>query len=93
MNKLDNARRVQVIRCLVEGNSIRSTVRITGVAKNTVVKLLVDIGGACAFHHDKLTHYLSFEPVDEILTSVYNILNLCGTTHSQRFTVVEAPSL
>ena len=32
-------------------------------------------------------------PVDEILTSVYNILNLCGTTHSQRFTVVEAPSL
>lgn len=33
---------------LVEGNSIRSTVRMTGVAKNSVVKLLVDLGRACA---------------------------------------------
>jgi IS1 family transposase len=33
---------------LVEGNSIRATVRITGVAKNTVAKLLIDLGRACA---------------------------------------------
>lgn len=47
MNTLKNERRAAVVRCLVEGNSIRSTVRITGVAKNTVTKLLVDLGNAC----------------------------------------------
>jgi hypothetical protein len=39
-NILDSEKRAQVINCLVEGNSIRATVRLTGVAKNTVVKLL-----------------------------------------------------
>lgn len=48
MNRMDTARRAQVIRCLVEGNSINSTVRMTGVAKNTVLKLLVEIGEACS---------------------------------------------
>lgn len=52
MNRLDNSRRAVVIRCLVEGNSIRSTVRMTGVAKNTVTKLLVEIGSACAAYQD-----------------------------------------
>ena len=52
MNSLDNAKRAQVIRCLIDGCSIRATVRLTGVAKNTVTKLLVDMGCACAdFHH------------------------------------------
>jgi IS1 family transposase len=52
MNRADTARRVQVIKCLCEGMSIRSTVRITGAAKNTVVKLLCDMGCAYAdFHH------------------------------------------
>lgn len=54
MNKLDNRRRAQVIAALVEGNSIRSTVRMTGVAKNTVLKLLADIGVACAEYKDKV---------------------------------------
>ena len=53
MNRIEDARRVQVVRCLVEGNSIRATVRITGVAKNTVTKLLVDLGTACADYHDE----------------------------------------
>ena len=52
MNRLDNAARVQVVKCLVEGNSIRATVRMTGAAKNTVTKLLVDLGTACADYHD-----------------------------------------
>jgi IS1 family transposase len=54
VNKLDTRERAQIIRALVEGNSIRSTVRITGFAKNTVTKLLVDLGMACAkyqFNH------------------------------------------
>jgi len=42
----------RVIAALVEGNSIRSTVRLTGVAKNTVIKLLLDLADACAAYHD-----------------------------------------
>jgi IS1 family transposase len=53
MNRLQSWERAQIIRCLVEGNSIRSTVRITGYAKNTVTKLLVDIGKACAAYQDE----------------------------------------
>jgi hypothetical protein len=53
VNRLSNADRVRVITSLVEGNSIRSTVRMTGVAKNTVAKLLVDIGRACSEYQDK----------------------------------------
>src|SRR4051812_28575749 len=48
MNKLSPERRAAVISALVEGCSVRSTVRLTGVAKNTVLKLLVDAGTACA---------------------------------------------
>ena len=53
MKQLTTSQRAQVIRCLVEGNSIRSTVRITGIAKNTIVKLLGEIGCACAAYHNK----------------------------------------
>jgi IS1 family transposase len=47
MNTLSHESRSLVIRCLVEGNSIRSTTRISGVAKNTIQKLTVDVGEAC----------------------------------------------
>lgn len=53
MNRLTTVQRAQVVRCLCEGNSIRSTVRIIGVAKNTVVKLLCEMGCACADYHHK----------------------------------------
>src|SRR3990170_4463429 len=53
MNKLSPERRAQVISALVEGNSIRATCRMTGAAKNTVVKLLNDLGEACAQYHDE----------------------------------------
>src|SRR3990170_4178670 len=53
MNKLSTERRVAVVRALIEGNSIRATVRITGAAKDTVTKLLVDLGAACAKYHDE----------------------------------------
>jgi transposase-like protein len=46
MNKLSLERQAQIIRVLCEGNSIRSTARITGTAINTVVKLLRDVGAA-----------------------------------------------
>lgn len=53
MNKLPIEKKVQIIKLLVEGNSIRATTRIVDVSKNTVAKLLVDIGRACQqFHND-----------------------------------------
>jgi IS1 family transposase len=53
MNKLTNDERVKVVAALVEGNSIRSTSRMTGIARNTVTKLLVDLGQACMRYHDE----------------------------------------
>lgn len=52
MNRLSRQQRIQIISALVEGNSIRATVRMTGVSKNTVTKLLVDAGIAAAAYHD-----------------------------------------
>lgn len=52
MNRLSAEKRAQIIGCLVEGNSIRATVRMTGAAKNTITKLLVDLGEACAEYQD-----------------------------------------
>ena len=46
MKQLSREQRAAVVRCLVEGNSIRSTVRITGVSKNTIQKLTRDLGEA-----------------------------------------------
>ena len=72
MNKLDNAKRIQVVSALVEGNSIRATVRMTGVAKNTIAKLLVELGAACAEYMDKVMVNLSCERIqcDEIWSFV-----------------------
>jgi len=52
MNCLDSKTRAQIVNCLIEGCSIRATCRMTGAAKNTVVKLLADMGTACATFHD-----------------------------------------
>lgn len=48
MNRLDSKKRSEVIRLLVEGMSVNSTVRVTGVSKPTILKLLADLGKACA---------------------------------------------
>ena len=53
--------------------SIRSTVRVTGVAKNTIAKLLIDLGDACSDYQDKALRNLPsrrFE-IDEIWEFVY----------------------
>jgi|HubBroStandDraft_4_1064222.scaffolds.fasta_scaffold00042_5 IS1 family transposase len=47
MNRLPLEKRVQVLAALCEGASIRATCRMTGAAKNTVVKLLAEVGDAC----------------------------------------------
>jgi IS1 family transposase len=53
MNRLDIAAQARVISCLIEGCSIRATVRMTGAAKNTVVKLLAEIGCASVAYHNR----------------------------------------
>jgi len=67
MNRLDTTRRTQVIRCLIEGCSINSTVRMTGIAKNTVLKLLVEIGSACSGFLDATMRNLPCERSVELL--------------------------
>ncbi len=52
MNKLTAQRKAQVISALVEGNSMRSVVRMTGVAKGTISRLLVEVGTACREYQD-----------------------------------------
>lgn len=55
MNRLDNKTRRAIVSALVEGCSIRATVRMTGAAKGTVLKLLADLGRVCAeYQHDAL---------------------------------------
>jgi hypothetical protein len=47
MNTLNKAKKEQVIAALVEGNSIRATVRMTGASKNAIARLMAKLGPAC----------------------------------------------
>lgn len=73
MNQLPLERRIAVVAALTEGNSIRSTVRLTGVAKNTITKLLAELGQACAQYMDRTLRNLTCKRVqcDEIWSFVY----------------------
>ena len=73
MNRLDTQRRAQILHLLVEGNSLRATSRIVGVSINTVTKLLVDAGRACATFHDQTVTGIRAQRVqcDEIWSFCY----------------------
>jgi IS1 family transposase len=73
MNKLSIARRAHVVSCLVEGNSIRATARMTDVSKPTILKLLADLGAACAKYQDETIRNVRTRrvQVDEIWQFVY----------------------
>jgi IS1 family transposase len=68
MNRLNIARQAQVISALVEGTSVNATVRMTGVAKHTILKLLADLGTACAEYQDRTFRNLTCRRIqcDEI---------------------------
>src|SRR2546425_5776393 len=53
MNRLPIEKRAAILGMLVEGNSLRATSRLADVSINTVTKLLVDLGEACAEYHHK----------------------------------------
>lgn len=73
MNQLPIEKRTQIITLLVEGNSLRSTSRISGCSINTVTKLLVDVGIACQAYHSEAVKEVNAKRVqcDEIWAFVY----------------------
>lgn len=73
MNKLPLKTRVTILNMLVEGSSMRSICRVTGVSINTVSKLLEDAGRACAAFHDATVRNVQSEDVqcDEIWSFIY----------------------
>ncbi len=74
MNKLPLEKRVQILSMLVEDSSMRSISRVVGVSINTVTKLLVDAGNACAAYHDEHVRGLTCKRVqcDEIWSFCYS---------------------
>ena len=73
MNKLSIEKRTQAITALVEGNSIRATCRMTGMAKGTVTRLLASVGAACAEYQNKHLRNLPCQTIqcDEIWSFCY----------------------
>lgn len=73
MNKLPLEKRAQILHLLCEGNSIRAVTRLTGISKNTVTKLLIDAGKACASYHDEYVRDVKAKrvQVDEIWAFCY----------------------
>ncbi len=73
MNVLSKEKRAQIIAALVEGNSIRSIVRMTGASKNTIAKLLVELGAACSDYMNRTLVNLTCKRVqcDETWSFIY----------------------
>ena len=102
MNKLSMDKKVAVITALVEGCSVRSTSRLTGVAKGTIIRLLEEVGTACAAFQDVALRNIKAEriQIDEIWSFVgckqKNVtvekieVGICGETWT--FAAIEAQS-
>jgi IS1 family transposase len=73
MNRLSNDDRAKILHLLCEGMSIRAITRLTGASKNTVSKLLIDAGKACAAYHDANVRNVKAArvQVDEIWSFTY----------------------
>jgi IS1 family transposase len=73
MNKLTSEDRARILHLLCEGQSIRAITRLTGASKNTVTKLLIDAGNACAAYHDANVRNVKAKriQVDEIWSFTY----------------------
>lgn len=87
MNKLSREKRIRVLSALLEGNSIRATCRMTGVAKNTIVKLLTDVGRVCQRYHDERVRDLRPAQVqcDEIWAFCYAKRKNVPTEHQGEY--------
>lgn len=68
MNRLGTEDRARILTVLSEGMGINAACRVTGASKNTVLKLLADVGQACALYQDNVMRNLTIKQVqvDEI---------------------------
>jgi IS1 family transposase len=101
-NVISTAKKIAVISALVEGCSVRSTVRMTGVSKGAVLRLLVSVGNACAEYQDRVIRNVAAKrvQVDEIwsfvgckeknVTAEKMETGICGDVWT--FTAIEAQS-
>lgn len=102
MNRLSTADRARVVASLVEGNSIRATVRMTGVAKNTIVKLLVELGDASSKFHKvmqlcprhRLAQHLGHREIRPVSCRSHEaLLSLRFARHQSRFEIFSTSSM
>ena len=73
MNKLSTVKRAKILNMLVEGMSMRAASRVAEVSINTVTKLMVEAGEACAAYHDEAVRNVTADKVqcDEIWAFCY----------------------
>ena len=73
MNRLNKQKQIQILSALVEGNSLRATARMCNVAFNTVLKLVPEIGAACAEYQNRVCRNLTSKRIqcDEIWSFCY----------------------
>lgn len=73
MNRLSIEKRARIISCLVEGCSLRSTVRMTGFSRKGVARVMSDVGLACYAYHDRVMRNLPCKTiqVDEVWSYTY----------------------
>jgi IS1 family transposase len=64
MNRLDREQRAQVLHLLCEGTSVRSTTRLTGVSKTTILKLIENAGQAAAWYQDRVFQNLNCKIIE-----------------------------
>lgn len=78
MNVLSAEKKVGVISAMVEGNSIRSVERMTGVHRDTIMRLIVSVGQNCERLLDERMRKLScrFVQADEIITTSIDTMRL-----------------
>lgn len=72
MNRLTTKDRAKILAVLCEGMGINAATRITGASKNTVLKLLAEVGEACAIYQDRVMVGLTSKHIecDEIWSFV-----------------------
>lgn len=64
MNKLTEAKRAAILKALIEGNSVRSTARLTGTAKASVLNLLIEAGQFCSMYQDHVLRNLTCSRIE-----------------------------